>query len=530
MTEDEKIREGAAIVIGNAAERNKEKAREELDINPGNFIDESDDYRDESDSGYKVNDEEYRSENKEKNEEYRYEENGLESDNLKNIFASLGQKPKSNTEGSEYVQKKEKKPDIADIIRNNLGLIMLERINSGSYGIVYKCRDIDLNDIRAVKVIRKPREELHSKKKEADIQVKYKDYNAVTVHRAKIIEEPYDCLLIEMEYMDGSLNDLLRNSQIHISLSEVIRIGKAIGTTIEAMEDPEIPARSDYEKAIHHHWDIKPQNIMYKIVREDRVYKLGDFGCAFKEGGTLVGGPGTAKYCTRDGDPDDIYALGRVLVDVLEQKGYKESELASDLLQLFKNMCDDEHPENRGNAKDFLDKIKKWENTHKDELFLDGASADEIYIEAEKNCEGERRIRYYKAAADRNHAMAAFRLANIIESDQSACLNGKLDSMKYLQRAAELEHPEAMNILANRQIKEKGEVIPEAIDMIRKSAGKGCLAAKYNLSLLIRCGIVPQEEPDEAKHLLREAADGDYGPAVTLLNMKKEQQTVSDLN
>lgn len=193
---------------------------------------------------------------------------------------------------------------------------LLQQIGSGSFGKVWKARDIKLDRIVAVKVAMRGRvegQEAESFLREARAAAGLSHPGIVTV--LEVGSEGEDFYLVS-DYIDGvSLKDWLNDHEP--SERESARICADIADALQHA----------HERGVIHR-DLKPSNIM--IDAEGKVY-LMDFGLAKREGGDatltlpgdLVGTPAYMSPEQAKGDGhvadkrSDIYSLGVILYRLL---------------------------------------------------------------------------------------------------------------------------------------------------------------------------------------------------------------------
>ncbi|RMG16047.1 MAG: FHA domain-containing protein [Planctomycetota bacterium] len=197
------------------------------------------------------------------------------------------------------------------------GFEILERLGSGSAGLVFKARQIVLGRLVALKVLRRreslsPRTEARFLREAATI-AKLDHPRIVKVFDASPFPEGY---FIVMEYFEGAdLQSLIEERgvpSVAVSLSIGLQMCEAL----------------DYaagERIVHR--DVKPANILYRA--RDGVAKLSDFGLAKRVGvshGTRDGeGVGTPCYMPPEQLNDarnvdqraDVYSLGATLYHLL---------------------------------------------------------------------------------------------------------------------------------------------------------------------------------------------------------------------
>ncbi|WP_058301649.1 Stk1 family PASTA domain-containing Ser/Thr kinase [Gorillibacterium timonense] len=195
---------------------------------------------------------------------------------------------------------------------------ILDRVGGGGMALVYKARDILLNRIVAVKVLRPQfvhdEEFIQRFRREAQSAAALSHPNIVSIYD---VGQREDIHYIVMEYVEGyTLNDLIKE-KAPLQVEEAVNIASQICDALDHAHSNQII-----------HRDIKPHNIL--IGRNGRV-KVTDFGIAragasssITQTGSVVGSvhyfsPEHAKG-TAAGAKSDIYSLGIVLYQMLTAK------------------------------------------------------------------------------------------------------------------------------------------------------------------------------------------------------------------
>ncbi|WP_305302756.1 Stk1 family PASTA domain-containing Ser/Thr kinase [Romboutsia ilealis] len=193
---------------------------------------------------------------------------------------------------------------------------MIKKIGDGGMAFVYKAKDILLNRIVAVKVLRPEfvddDEFLGKFKREAEAVASLSHPNIVNVYD---VGEDGKVHYIVMEYIDGqNLKEIIKNEG---TLDEytALDITKQIAMALSAA----------HKKGIIHR-DIKPHNIL--ISNEGRVVKVADFGIAkavsnstMTNIGSIIGSvhyfspeQAKGKFVSNNAD---LYSLGIVLYEMI---------------------------------------------------------------------------------------------------------------------------------------------------------------------------------------------------------------------
>jgi serine/threonine-protein kinase len=197
---------------------------------------------------------------------------------------------------------------------------VLSTLGKGGMGVVYRARDLTLDDIVALKVLRGEMlkddpTHLERFKQELKLARRITHRNVLRTHD---FGEAGDTPYISMEYLEGvTLKDLIKNKGA-LPVPVGLRIAKQMGQGLEA---------AHLQGVVHR--DIKPQNML--ILPETGDLKIMDFGIArvqaVKPGeaglttaGTVMGTPDYMSPEQAQGLPadfrSDIYSLGIVLFEV----------------------------------------------------------------------------------------------------------------------------------------------------------------------------------------------------------------------
>jgi serine/threonine protein kinase len=225
-------------------------------------------------------------------------------------MASSGDEPMRKSAGGSTLRPETLTPEIQD---NEIELI--EELGSGCFGKVYlgKCRGKDVA-IKKLHSQRLDEKTLRDFKKEVEVMTQLHHPNVVLFMGACFEEGK---LAMVSEVMQGSLDKLLHNPKVEISLAKRIKFAKdtALGMQWLHSSQPQII-----------HRDLKPGNLLYD---EHWNVKVCDFGlAAVKERGQKIQDqgsiPGTPIWMAPEvmmgrqlDEKSDVYSYGIVLWEIL---------------------------------------------------------------------------------------------------------------------------------------------------------------------------------------------------------------------
>ena len=195
---------------------------------------------------------------------------------------------------------------------------IIDKIGSGGMAIVYKAKDLLLNRIVTIKILREQfaadEEFVRRFRREAQSAASLSHTNIVSIYD---VGKDGDTEYIVMEYVEGqNLKDIIRN-YAPLSSDLTVELGIQIAEAIRHAHE-------------HHiiHRDIKPHNI---LVTEDGRIKVTDFGIAravsaatMTHTGDIVGSvhylsPEQARG-VQTNEQSDVYSLGIILYELLTGK------------------------------------------------------------------------------------------------------------------------------------------------------------------------------------------------------------------
>jgi len=192
---------------------------------------------------------------------------------------------------------------------------ILDRVGGGGMAVVYKAKDILLDRIVAVKVLRPQYaiddDFVHRFRREAQAAASLSHPNIVSIFDVGVEEDTH---YIIMEYVEGNTLKEYINEFAPLNVEEAIKIAKQIAEALE---------HAHLNHIIHR--DIKPHNI---LVGPNRRVKVTDFGIAravtsstITHTGSVIG---SVHYFSPEqarggltGEKSDIYSLGIVLYEML---------------------------------------------------------------------------------------------------------------------------------------------------------------------------------------------------------------------
>lgn len=195
---------------------------------------------------------------------------------------------------------------------------ILDRVGGGGMAVVYKAKDVWLDRVVALKVLR-PQYAIDDDfvqrfRREAQAAGSLSHSNIVSIYDVGIEEDVH---YIVMEYVEGSTLKEYITNHAPLSAHEAVQITKQIADALE---------HAHHNQIIHR--DIKPHNI---LVGKNLRIKVTDFGIAravtsatITHTGSVIG---SVHYFSPEqarggitGEKSDIYSLGIVLYEMLTGK------------------------------------------------------------------------------------------------------------------------------------------------------------------------------------------------------------------
>ncbi len=292
----------------------------------------------------------------------------------------------------------------------------IERLlGEGAYSKVYLAYDLEINNPRAIKVLRREIPGLSSQEyqvykkrfqEEASLGDRYNHPNLVRVYG---FHEEDGMLGLVMEYCKGgSLRDLLREKKKEkssFSSEEVLGIGRDIADGLAEIHRDEIV-----------HRDLKPENIL--LDQKGRA-KVADLGLAQVPGGPTLRGiksdalphPGTPGYRSPEHEESknllpyaaDVYQLGLVLFELLTGRVYQLEKPGTRAREL------------RTETPEWLDEllvrmlqadpqVRPWDGSEASELLRTGEAAEKAQRAQQVAVERERQARAEREEKERKEA------------------------------------------------------------------------------------------------------------------------------
>lgn len=197
------------------------------------------------------------------------------------------------------------------------GFELIERLGLGGMGVVWKARQLSLDRMVAIKLVRaesiRSQEDVKQIIQEARTAAKLKHPGIVQVYDAC---EQNGAYFLVMEYVDGYTIGQWLKRRKQLPVKEVLLIAESVATALEYA----------WQTAGLIHCDIKPENVM---VDQDGTIKVADLGLSLTKDSKagehedeITGTPGYMSPEQVRGDMPldcrtDIYSLGATLYELL---------------------------------------------------------------------------------------------------------------------------------------------------------------------------------------------------------------------
>jgi serine/threonine protein kinase len=208
---------------------------------------------------------------------------------------------------------------------------ILKKLGSGGFGTVYKVKDHDMDEIKALKVIHSDfyddKRTMEKLRKEAKLLSSIHSPHVVRMWDIHLRDE---IKFLDMEYVEGqTLADLLIEHSEGLPEKEVIAIGKKIAEGMVAIHAKNII-----------HKDLKPENIM---LTRDGAVKIMDFGISetFRSSKSRLEATsraGTCNYMSPEhclgenvGKESDVWSFGMLLYELLTGRTYYRGESTNEI-------------------------------------------------------------------------------------------------------------------------------------------------------------------------------------------------------
>jgi serine/threonine protein kinase len=223
------------------------------------------------------------------------------------------------------------------------GFSYAEEVGRGGFGIVYKCTQIALDRVVAVKVLTTTLGEKRERfMREQRAMGRLTGHpNIVGVMQVGETESGYPYLVMQY-HRQGSLDARIRRLG-PLAVDEVLRLAAKMAGALQTA----------HQRGILHR-DVKPANILLTDYGEPA---LGDFGIAHIPGafttavGTFTGSPAFAAPEVLSGDPpsesSDIYGLGATLFATLTGHAAFERRSGEQLVAQFLRIASESIPDLR---------------------------------------------------------------------------------------------------------------------------------------------------------------------------------------
>ena len=217
---------------------------------------------------------------------------------------------------NEFISKKRNRNHILEGSRSIENYEHLNKIDEGSYGVVFRGKEHETNTIVAIKKVK-----LHKEKegfpitsiREINILLSLHHENIIKVNEV-VIGNSIDKIFMVMEYMDHELKALLADNRYKFSLSQVKCLTYQLLKGVQYMHSNWI-----------FHRDLKTSNLLFN---NKGVLKIADFGLARKYGNPLrpytqlvvtlwYRAPELLLGCDKYGASIDMWSVGCIIAEIL---------------------------------------------------------------------------------------------------------------------------------------------------------------------------------------------------------------------
>ena len=212
----------------------------------------------------------------------------------------------------------------------------INKIDEGAYGVVYKAKDLESNEIVAIKKVKLGKEKDGfpiTSIREINILMNYYHENIINIKEV-VYGSTQDKIFYVMEFMDYELKSLLSDNSKLFNLSQVKSLFYQLLKGVDF---------------IHQNWiihrDLKTSNLLYN---KSGVLKIADFGLARKYGSPLkpytqlvvtlwYRAPELLLNCQKYGTAIDIWSCGCILAELfLGEPLFQGQDEIDQLHQIFK--------------------------------------------------------------------------------------------------------------------------------------------------------------------------------------------------
>ncbi|CAD8058998.1 unnamed protein product [Paramecium primaurelia] len=228
--------------------------------------------------------------------------------------------------------------DNTKITTNQSTYSILNKLGEGSFGVVFKCKNEQTNEIVAIKI------QKSINNNELEMLNKMKGQTFKNLIKTYELYQEYDMYYIVMEYCKESLYDRICQKG-KVKPDDVRFIMKAIGNGIKEIHD-----------LGYAHRDIKPENILIFQIEDanniQEIYKICDFGTIKNidllktqtVGTAYYQAPEQLNYSNHYSQKVDIWAFGAVIYELLTQtplfNGFTEDEIKQKILNITQSQID----------------------------------------------------------------------------------------------------------------------------------------------------------------------------------------------